>query len=119
MDQQLLVYKIDTLYLGTLLSSLIINPIQGFMLWQPLITKTNDHTNSKSLSWISSEEFIRELDKEPLLYYPLYIYIAPGLCYNNINLSLCLCIVLMSYYSSTCVFLKVTMLLTCALISYF
>jgi len=26
----------------------------------------------------------RELDKEPSLYYPLYIYIAPGPCYNNI-----------------------------------
>ena len=30
----------------------------------------------------------RELDKEPLLYYPLYIYMAPGLCYNNIYLAL-------------------------------
>jgi len=37
------------------------------MLWQPLITKTNDHTNGKSLSWISSREFTRELDKESLL----------------------------------------------------
>jgi len=26
----------------------------------------------------------RELDKEPSLYYPLYIYIASGPCYNNI-----------------------------------
>ena len=26
----------------------------------------------------------RELNKEPLLYYPLYIYMAPGPCYNNI-----------------------------------
>jgi len=26
----------------------------------------------------------RELDKEPLLYYPLYIYMAPSPCYNNI-----------------------------------
>ena len=26
----------------------------------------------------------RELDKEPSLYYPLYIYMASGLCYNNI-----------------------------------
>ena len=26
----------------------------------------------------------RELDKEPSLYYPLYIYMAPGPCYNNI-----------------------------------
>ena len=37
------------------------------MLWQPFITKTNDHTNGKSLSWISSGEFTRELDKESLL----------------------------------------------------
>ena len=37
------------------------------VLWQPLITKINDHTNSKSLSWISSGEFTRELDKESLL----------------------------------------------------
>jgi len=29
-------------------------------------------------------EITRELDKEPSLYYPLYIYMAPGLCYNNI-----------------------------------
>jgi len=38
-----------------------------YLLWQPLITKTNDHTNGKSLSWISSGEFTRELDKESLL----------------------------------------------------
>ena len=37
------------------------------VLWQPLITKTNDLTNGKSLSWISSGEFTRELDKESLL----------------------------------------------------
>ena len=37
------------------------------VLWQPLITKINDHTNNKSLSWISSGEFTRELDKESLL----------------------------------------------------
>jgi len=37
------------------------------MLWQPLITKTNDHTNSKYFSGISSGEFTRELDKESLL----------------------------------------------------
>ena len=33
-------------------------------------------------------EITRELDKEPSLYYPLYIYMAPGLCYNNIYLAL-------------------------------
>ena len=37
------------------------------LLWQPLITKTNDHTNGKSLSGISSGKFTRELDKESLL----------------------------------------------------
>ena len=37
------------------------------VLWQPLITKTNNHTNGKSLSRISSGEFTRELDKESLL----------------------------------------------------
>jgi len=31
---------------------------------------------------------IRELDKEPSLYYPLYIYMAPDPCYNNIYLAL-------------------------------
>jgi len=30
----------------------------------------------------------RELDKKPSLYYPLYIYMAPGPCYNNIYLAL-------------------------------
>ena len=43
------------------------NRLLRYLLWQPLITKTNDHTNSKSLSWISSREFTRELDKESLL----------------------------------------------------
>jgi len=37
------------------------------VLWQPLITKINDHTSGKSLSGISSGEFTRELDKESLL----------------------------------------------------
>jgi len=39
----------------------------AIMLWQPLITKTNDHTSGKSLSGISSGEFTRELNKESLL----------------------------------------------------
>ena len=37
------------------------------VLWQPLDTKSNDHTTSKSQSWISSGEFTRELNKESLL----------------------------------------------------
>ena len=40
---------------------------KDLVLWQPLITKTNDHISGKSLSEISSEEFTRELDKESLL----------------------------------------------------
>ena len=43
------------------------NKWRATVLWQPLITKTNDHTNGKSLSGISSGEFTRELNKEPLL----------------------------------------------------
>ena len=49
----------------------------------------------------------RELDKEPSLYYPLYIYMAPGPCCY-----------LIFFYSFICVFLKATMLPTCALTSY-
>jgi len=37
------------------------------VLWQPLITKTNDHTSGRSLSGILSGEFTRELDKKSLL----------------------------------------------------
>ena len=53
----------------------------------------------------------RELDKEPSLYYPLYIYMAPGLCYNNIYPALKFMLLPHAHYSST-------MLPTCALISY-
>jgi len=58
-----------TIYTKELWSVLAINnPILKYiLLWQPLITKTNDHTNGKSLSGISSGEFTRELDKESLL----------------------------------------------------
>jgi len=37
------------------------------VLWQPLDTKSNNHTSNKSLRQISSGKFTRELDKEPLL----------------------------------------------------
>ena len=37
------------------------------VLWQPLDTKSNDHTSNESLRRISSGKFTRELDKEPLL----------------------------------------------------
>ena len=40
---------------------------QWIVLWQPLDTKSNDHTSNKSLRQISSGKFTRELDKEPLL----------------------------------------------------
>ena len=43
----------------------------------------------------------RELDKEPSLYYPLYIYMAPSLCYNNIYLALKSMPLPHVYYSST------------------
>ena len=43
----------------------------------------------------------RELDKEPLLYYPLYIYMAPGPCYNNIYLALKSMRLPYVHYSST------------------
>ena len=49
------------------------NLVRSKMLWQPLITKINDSTSGKSLNWISSGMFTRELDKEPLLnYYTIY-----------------------------------------------
>ena len=37
---------------------------------------------------VKSGGITRELDKELSLYYPLYIYMAPGPCYNNIYLAL-------------------------------
>ena len=44
------------------------------VLWQPLIEITNDRTDSKSHSKITSKEITRELDKKSLLnYYPIYI----------------------------------------------
>ena len=49
---------------------------------------------------------------------PLYILQASDLCYNNNYLPLYPCIILISYYLSTCVFLQATMLPTCALTSY-
>jgi len=45
-------------------------------------------TSAKLLVRYLVVEITRELDKEPLLYYPLYIYMAPGPCYNNIYLAL-------------------------------
>ena len=41
--------------------------ISSIVLWQPLDTKSNDHTSNKSLSQISSGKLTRELNKEPLL----------------------------------------------------
>ena len=45
-------------------------------------------TSEKLLVSYLVVEIIRELNKEPSLYYLLYIYIAPGLYYNNIYLAL-------------------------------
>ena len=42
--------------------------LKSYVLWQPLDTKSNDHTTSKSLKRISSGDFTRELDKEPSLH---------------------------------------------------
>ena len=47
MDHVDLVYKVDYLVQSFPLSSLVLTLIQ--VLWQPLITKTNDHTSGKSL----------------------------------------------------------------------
>ena len=82
------------------------------MLWQPLITKINDHTSGKSLSGISSGEFTRELDKESLL--------NLSLIYTKSSWSVLLIInpALMSMLLPH-VRLKATMLYTCALMSSF
>ena len=80
------------------------------VLWQPLITKTNDLTNGKSLSWISSGEFTRELNKESLL--------NQSSIYTKFSWSVLLIInpALMSMFLPH-VHLKATMLYTCALMS--
>jgi len=67
---------------------------------------------------VKSGGITRELDKKPSLYYPLYIYMAPGPCYNNIYPALKFMRYPHVHYSSTCVFHKATMLPTCALTSY-
>ena len=41
-------------------------------------------TSAKLLTDYLIVGITRELDKEPSLYYPLYIYMASGLCYNDI-----------------------------------
>ena len=80
-------------------------------------SRTNDLTTSKALSRLSSNEWgiTRELDKEPSLYCSS-IYIT----YKWSVLQQCVYLmsILISYYSSTCVFHKATMLPTCALTSY-
>ena len=75
-------------------------------------------TSAKLLTDYLVVGITRELDKEPSLYYPLYIYMAPGPCYNNIYLALKSMRHPHVHYSSTCVFHKATMLSTCALMSY-
>ena len=81
--------------------------------------KWSHNEQSSSMGYqVKSGGITRELDKEPSLYYPLYIYMAPGPCYNNIYLALKSMHHPHVHYSSTCVFHKATMLLTCALMSY-
>jgi len=68
---------------------------------------------------VKSRGITRELDKEPSLHCSsIYINTKWSVLQQCVYLPLCPCIVLMSYYSSTCVFLKATMLSTCALMSY-
>ena len=57
---------------------------------QPVVATTRQNgthsllTSAKLLVGYLVVGIIRELNKEPSLYYLLYIYMAPGLCYNNI-----------------------------------
>ena len=68
--------------------------IQGLILGQLVVATTHwNGTRSLLTSAKLSVGYLvvgitRELDKEPSLYYPLYIYMAPGPCYNNIYLAL-------------------------------
>ena len=113
------VYKIDYFVKSSLSSSLML-PNTRLLLQQPLtgtaliVCLLQQSSQQAIQQWGLQENSTRS----PHCIDPLYILQAPGPCYNNINWPLCLCIILMSYYSSTCVFLKATMLPTCALTSY-
>ena len=86
-------------------------------------SRTNDLTTSKALSGLSSNEWgnykrTRQGALAALLLYlyKLQVVRATTICLPHVHPP---CFYLMSYYSSTCVFLKATMLPTCALTSYF
>ena len=81
------------------------------VLWQPLITKTNDYTSGKSLSWISSRKFTRELNKKSAKL-ESYIY-KVHMVYATNNYT-CPHVYATSLYSSYFL-LKAIMLYTCAL----
>ena len=58
-------------------------------------------TSAKLLTSYLVVGITRELDKKPSLYYPLYIYMAPDPCYNNIYPALKSMPLPHVYYSST------------------
>ncbi len=85
---------------------LIINPTLMSMLLLIVATTYRNGTYSLLTSVKLLTDYLvvgitRELDKELSLYYPLYIYIAPGLCYNNIYLALKSMRLPYIHYSST------------------
>ena len=68
---------------------------EEILLYKPYVVATTRQNGTHSL--LTSAKLsvgylvvgiTRELDKEPSLYYPLYIYMASGPCYNNIYLAL-------------------------------
>ena len=105
------VYKIDYFVKSSLL------------LQQPLVTQGQLISPlAKLSSGLSSNEWgnykrTRQGALAALLFYlyKLYMVHATTICLPHVHP---LCFYLMSYYSSTCVFLKATMLPTCVLTSY-
>ena len=85
---------------------LIINPTLMSMLLLIVATTHRNGTHSLLTSAKLLTDYLvvgitRELDKELSLYYPLYIYMAPGPCYNNIYLALKFMPLPYIHYSST------------------
>ena len=85
---------------------LIINPTLMSMLLLIVATTHRNGTHSLLTSAKLLTDYLvvgitRELDKELSLYYPLYIYMAPGPCYNNIYLALKFMALPHIHYSST------------------
>ena len=73
----MMVAKFEPIFILGLLSN-IVRYSSHLMLWQPLITKTNSSTMSKSLSRISSEDYKRTQQGVPdiLLLYLYYRYMV-------------------------------------------